>query len=38
MSPQAKHRNMCNSVNAATRGSMNTSTIGVPQIGHGGAE
>jgi hypothetical protein len=38
MSPQAKHRKMRNSVKDVTLGSMNTSTAGIPQIGHGGAE
>jgi hypothetical protein len=38
ISPQAKHRKICNSVNDATFGSMKTSTIDIPQIGHGGAE
>jgi hypothetical protein len=38
MSPHAKHRKICNSVNEATFGSMKTSTIDIPQIGHGGAE
>jgi hypothetical protein len=36
MPPQAKHRKTSNSVNDAVFGSMNTSTIGILQVGHDG--
>jgi len=34
MSPQAKHRKVCSSVKDATLGSMRTSVVDIPQIGH----